>query len=65
MEYCPECKTEAAISGVERRGERDGEKVRVYEIQIFSCRNPNCPRYQKKTAERAHLLYEGVPENKV
>ena len=65
MELCPECKTEAVISGTEKRAERDGEKVRVYEIQNFACRNPGCGSYQKKVTEKAHLIFEGVPEKMV
>lgn len=64
MEICPKCGTEAVISAAGRRGEMDGERVRVYEVQDLCCRNPNCEDYRKKVGERVHLLFDGVPENK-
>ena len=64
MDICPVCGVETVIAAVSRRAERDGERVRVYEVQELRCRNPQCKNHGKAVGERKHLLFDGIPDGK-
>ena len=59
---CPKCGVECVISHVHNEAGKDGERVLMYTVQEFQCRNPSCGEFGKKQGEKSHVIFDGIPK---